>query len=101
MNTRFKDRVRRIFRLPISLLVPALITGFAAVGQAQGIPQMVIKAKRPESCEAYPDLRNEIQAAAREAVWTTQARVGADLSMKLHGGNGWVRLAGKDERKRG
>ena len=44
MNISLKERVRRVYRLPISLLLPALIAGFAAVGQAQGIPQMVITA---------------------------------------------------------
>jgi hypothetical protein len=101
MNIGSKGRVMRIFRLPISLLVPALVSGFAAVGQAQGIPQIVITAERPASCEERPDLRNQIQSTAREAVWHTQARVGADLSLKLRGQRGWIRLAGKDQRKRG
>lgn len=101
MKIAFKGRVMRLFRLPISLLVPALVSGFAAVGQAQGIPQMVITAERPTSCEDRPDFKEHIQSTAREAVWHTQARVGADLSLRLRGHNGWIRLAGKDPRKRG
>jgi len=101
MNIAMKDRVRRIFRLPISLLVPALVAGFAAVGQAQGIPQMVITAERPTAVDSSLDLRHEIQSTAREAVWKTQARVGDDLSVKLGHQNGWIRSAGKDDRNRG
>ena len=102
MKNTLIERIRRISRLPIELLVPALIVGFAAVGQAQGIPQMVITAERPVVCETSVDLRDQIQATARRAVWRTQIRVGADLSMKLNSQNSWIRLsATEDDRKRG
>jgi hypothetical protein len=101
MKHTFKDRIRRIFRLPIGLLMPALIVGFAAVGQAQGIPEMVITAERPAECETSVDLRDQMQVTARRAVWKTQVRVGADLSMKLNNRSDWIRLASTGDRKTG
>ena len=101
MNISLQERVRRVYRLPISLLLPALIAGFAAVGQAQGIPQMVITAERPTACETSSDLRDQMQVTARRAVGKTQAQVGADLSVKLNSRNGWIRLTGNYGRKRG
>jgi len=101
MKITLKDRIRRISRLPIALLMPALIVGFAAVGHAQGIPQILITAERPADCETSVDLRDQIQTSARRAVWKTQVRVGADLSMKLNNRNAWVQLAGTEDRKRG
>ena len=101
MKHTCKDRIRRIFRLPIGLLMPALIVGFAAVGQAQGIPEMVITAERPAECETSVDLRDQMQVTARRAVWKTQVRVGADLSMKLNNRSDWIRLASTGDRKTG
>lgn len=101
MKNTLIDRIRRISRLPIELLLPALIVGFAAVGQAQGIPQMVITAERPADCETSSDLLDQMQVTARRAVWKTRARVGADLSIKLNSQNGWIRVAAADHHKSG
>lgn len=101
MKNIVTDRKKRISRLPIELLLSALIVGFAAVGQAEGIPQMVITAERPTVCETSVDLRDQIRSTANSAVWKTQIRVGVDLSMKLKRDKGWIRLAATPDRKRG
>lgn len=101
MKNTFIDRIKRILRLPIVLLMPAMIAGLAAVGQAQGIPQMVITAKRPARCETSVDLKDQMQKSASRVVWKTQARVGADLSVRLKSLNSWIRLAGIEGRNRG
>ncbi len=100
MNKLLKTRATRTSRLPTAMLMLALVAGFASVGQTQDIPQMVITAERPADCETFGDLRDQMQATARRVVWKTQARVGADLNVKLNSRNGWVRLAGADNRKR-
>jgi len=101
MKNSLIDRKWRISRLPIELLLPALIVGFAAVGHAEGIPQMLITAERPEVCETSANLRDQMQTTAQRAVWKTQIHVGTDLSMKLNSRNGWIRLAAMDYRKTG
>jgi hypothetical protein len=101
MKNIVTDRKKRISRLPIELLLSALIVGFAAVGQAEDIPQMVITAERPTVCETSVDLRDQMRTTANSAVWKTQIRVGVDLSMKLKRDNGWIQLAATPDRKRG
>lgn len=101
MKNALKNRITHIARLPIAMLLPALIAGFAAVGQAQGIPQMIITAEKPANCETSVDLRDQMEATAKRAVWKTQARVDADLRVKLNSQSGWIRLAATDDRKRG
>lgn len=101
MKNTCNERIRRILRLSMVLLMPAMIAGLAAVGQAQGIPQMVITTERPADYETSIDLKARMQKSANRAVWKTHGRVGADLRVRLKSLNGWIRIAGFDARKRG
>jgi hypothetical protein len=106
MNIKLKNRLTRISRLPIVLLVLALGAGVASVGQAQDIPNMVITAERPSHCESAPALRkqevsDEIRTTADDAVWETRIRVARDLGAKLNRLQPTFRVAGKYLDKRG
>lgn len=101
MKTLLEKGAMRTFRLPTVMLMLALIAGFASVGQAQDIPQIVITAERPVATETSATFRKEMQATAEAAVWKTQLRVAIDLGMKLKHEQERIRLAGNYDRKRG
>ena len=102
METKLKNRPGRVAQLPAVLLALALNVGFAAVGNAQDTSSMIITVERPEHCETLTDLRNEMQARARLAVWHTRVSVGTDLGVKLNNLQSRnLRLAGRYTSKRG
>jgi len=101
MNISLQKGAMRTFRLPTVMLMLAMIAGFASVGQAQDIPQIVITAERPDATETSEAFRQEMQATAESAVRKTQLSVAIDLGMKLTHEQERIRLAGNYDRKRG
>ena len=101
MKIRLEKAAMRAFRLPTVMLTLAAIAGFASVGQAQDIPQIVITAERPVATDTSAAFREEMQSTADSAVWKTQLSVAIDLGTKLTHEQERIRLAGNYDRKRG
>jgi len=102
MNNSLKYNTTRQFKLPTALLMLALGVSFASVGQAQDIPQTMVRAKVSLSCVQDPSIRDEMQTKARRAVWDTRIRIASDLNTRLHRQH-WrsFRVAGEISGKRG
>lgn len=102
MDMKLKNRPGRVAQLPAVLLALTLGVGFAAAGNAEDTSSMMITAERPLHAENRANLRDEMQARARLAVWQTRVSVGTALGMKLNSRqNRSFRMAGKDTGKRG
>ena len=101
MKNLLKTRLARFGRLPTALLVLVLAAGFASVGQAQDMPELVVTAEKTELGETAAALRDGIQAKAQLAVWQTRVSVAFDLGLRLTGEERPPRVAGKDTGKRG
>ena len=101
MKTETENRVRRFIQLPTTLLLLALVAGFASVGQAEDLSAMVITTPRPADCETESTFEDEMAAKAELAVWMTRVSVATDLGAKLHSQRRAFRIAAKDTGNRG
>lgn len=101
MKKLLKFRIEEFGRLPTALLTLALFAGFASVGQAQDMPELVVTAAKTELCDTAATLRDDMQAKAQLAVWQTRVSVASDLGLRLTADDRPLSLAGRDAGKRG
>ncbi|HHQ14044.1 MAG TPA: hypothetical protein ENK16_03355 [Chromatiales bacterium] len=101
MKTRDRTRDTRFGVLPTAVLTLALGAGFAPVGQAETITQTMTVTAPAAECVKAEDLRQAMQATARDAVWRTRIRVATDLSVRLNSQHRPFRLASREQGKRG
>lgn len=101
MKKLLKIRIEEFRRLPTALLTLAMFAGFASVGQAQDMPELVVTAQRLEAPELASELRHDLRSGATDAVWETRVTVAAALGIRLTGEDRPVRIAGSGAGKRG
>ena len=83
MKTERNDRVFRGAQLPTVMLTLALAVGFASVGQAQDVAEIVVTADQPRHEMRAALIREEMQSEARLAAWKTRIEVASDLGKRL------------------
>lgn len=83
MKTERNYRGYRGAQLPTVMLTLALAVGFASVGQAQDVAEIVVTAEKPEHNVTAALIREEMQSEARLAAWKTRMDVATDLGKRL------------------
>lgn len=83
MKTERIFRAWRGARLPTVMLTLALAVGFASVGHAQDVTEMVVTAQKPQHAVTSALIRDEVQSDARSAARETRIEVAADLGLRL------------------
>lgn len=101
MNSRKQRRLRRPAHLLTVLLFPALLAGFASVGQAQEISNTVVTTKRPQSTDTSDEIREQLHEAIENTVGMTHIDVRSDLDLKLGRPTRAWRIATADRNNRG
>lgn len=92
MNTERRNRAWRGARLPTVLLTLALAAGFASVGHAQDVAEIVITAQKPDRDAHATLIREEMQSDARLAARETRIEVASELSQRLNRANRRARI---------
>lgn len=101
MKTLNRTRDSRFGWLPTAVLTLALGAGFAPVGHAETIAQTITVTAPALECAKVEDLRQAMQATARDAAWHTRIRVATDLSVRLNSQHRPFRLASRKQGNRG
>ena len=101
MKTERNYRVLRGAQLPTVMLTLALIAGFASVGQAQDVAEIVVTAEKPRHDETAASIRDERQSAARLVAQKTRIDVVSDLGERLSKENRPARVAVRQAVKAG
>ena len=93
MNTERTFRAWRGAQLPTVMLLLASLAGFASVGQAQDVAEIVVTADKPEHDAKVALIREEMQSDARLAASQTRMEVMAELGRRLSKENRPPRVA--------
>ena len=93
MNTERTIRAWRGAQLPTALLTLALAVGFASVGQAGEVTEMVVTAQKPRHEATSALIRNKVQSDAQSAARETRIDVANDLGLRLSKEFGPARVA--------
>ncbi len=101
MKKLLKIRIEEFRRLPTALLTLAMFAGFASVGQAQEMPELVVTAQKLGAPELTCELRDDLRSGATDAVWDTRVAVAAALGIRLTGEDRPVRIADRGAGSRG
>ena len=83
MKTERNYREMRGAQLPTVMLTLALVVGFASVGLAQDVAEIVVTAERPTLELNAALIREEMQSEARLAAWKTRIDVATNLGKRL------------------
>jgi hypothetical protein len=93
MKTERTFRGNRGAQLLTVMLTLALVVGFASVGQAQDVAELVVTAEKPRHDVTAALIRDEMQSAARLAANKTRVTVVSDLGERLSKENRPARVA--------